>query len=88
MAVFVVKMSSNDTITNDTMSDDEVVVSDVPPRYLFPSKEKDMKIESGCSFVSKMRLSGRRELCECVTRINEKGWKMKPLEGRTIFLKR
>ena len=44
--------------------------------------------QSGCRFVSIMKLRGRRELCECVTRINEKGWKMRPLEGRTIFLKR
>ena len=36
MAVFEDKMSSNDIIINDTMSDDEVVASDVPPRYLFP----------------------------------------------------
>ena len=32
---FEVKKSSNDIIINDTMSDDEVVASDVPPRYLF-----------------------------------------------------
>ena len=35
MAVFEDKKSSNDIIINDTMSDDEVVASDVPPRYLF-----------------------------------------------------
>ena len=34
MAVFEDKKSSNDIIINDTMSDDEVVASDVPPRYL------------------------------------------------------
>ena len=34
MAVFEGKKSSNDIIINDTMSDDEVVASDVPPRYL------------------------------------------------------
>ena len=28
------KKSSNDIIINDTMSDDEVVASDVPPQYL------------------------------------------------------
>ena len=35
MAVFEGKKSSNDIINNDTISDDEVVASDVPPRYLF-----------------------------------------------------
>ena len=35
MAVFEGKKSSNDITINDTMSDDEVVASDVPPRYLF-----------------------------------------------------
>ena len=35
MAIFEGKRSSNDIMTNDTMSDDEVVASDVPPRYLF-----------------------------------------------------
>ena len=35
MAVFEGKKSSNDLIINDTMSDDELVASDVPPRYLF-----------------------------------------------------
>ena len=34
MAVFEGEMSLNDTIINDIMSDDEVVASDVPPRYL------------------------------------------------------
>ena len=34
MAVFEGKQSSNDIIINDTICDDEVVVSDVPPRYL------------------------------------------------------
>ena len=29
------KKSSNDIVTNDTMSDDEVAASDVPPRYSF-----------------------------------------------------
>ena len=35
MAVFEDTKSSNDIMINDTMSDDEVVASDVPPRYLF-----------------------------------------------------
>ena len=35
MVVFEGKKSSNDIIINDAMSDDEVVASDVPPRYLF-----------------------------------------------------
>ena len=35
MAVFEGKKSSTDIIINDIMSDDEVVASDVPPRYLF-----------------------------------------------------
>ena len=35
MAVFQRKKSSNDYIINDKMSDDEVVASDEPPRYLF-----------------------------------------------------
>ena len=34
MTVFEGKKSSNDIIINDTMSDDEVVASDVPPRCL------------------------------------------------------
>ena len=34
-AAFDGKKSSNDIIINDTISDDEVVASDVPPRYLF-----------------------------------------------------
>ena len=34
MDVFEGKKSSNDIINNGTMSDDEVVASDVPPRYL------------------------------------------------------
>ena len=37
MAVFEGKKSSNDIINNGIMSDDEVVASDVPPRYLFLS---------------------------------------------------
>ena len=35
MAVFECNESSKDIINNDTMSDDEVVASDVFPRYLF-----------------------------------------------------
>ena len=35
MAVFECKMSSCDIMSNETMSDDEVVASYVPPRYLF-----------------------------------------------------
>ena len=35
MAVFEGKKSSNDLVFYDTMSDDEEVASDVPPRYLF-----------------------------------------------------
>ena len=35
MAVFEVDMSSTDIINKGTMNDDEVVASDVPPRYLF-----------------------------------------------------
>ena len=35
MVTFVGKKSSNDIIINDTMSDDKVVASDAPPRYLF-----------------------------------------------------
>ena len=35
MANFEDKKSSNDVINNDTISDDEVVASYVPPRYLF-----------------------------------------------------
>ena len=34
MAVFEGKQWSNDIMNNGTMSDDEVVASDVPPRYL------------------------------------------------------
>ena len=36
IAVFEGKKSTNDIKNNGTMSDDEVVASDVPPRYLFP----------------------------------------------------
>ena len=36
MAVFDGKKLSNDIINNDTMSDDGVVASYIPPRYLFP----------------------------------------------------
>ena len=35
MAIFEGKKSSHDIENNDTMSDDEVVASYVPPRYLF-----------------------------------------------------
>ena len=35
MAIFEGKKSSNDITNNDRMSDDEVVASYVPPRYLF-----------------------------------------------------
>ena len=35
IAVFKGKKSSNDSKNNDTMSDDEVVASFVPQRYLF-----------------------------------------------------
>ena len=34
-AAFESKKFANDIINNDTMTDDEVVASDVPPRYLF-----------------------------------------------------
>ena len=37
MAVFECKKSSNNIINNESMSDDEVVASYVPPRYLFLS---------------------------------------------------
>ena len=35
LAVFEGKKSSNDILNDSIMSDDEVVASDVPPRYLF-----------------------------------------------------
>ena len=35
MAIFEGRKSSNDITNNDRMSDDEVVASYVPPRYLF-----------------------------------------------------
>ena len=35
VAVFEGRKSSDEVIINKTMSDDEVVASDVPPRYLF-----------------------------------------------------
>ena len=38
MAVFEDKKSSNDILNNDTMSDDKVVASYVPPLYLFVSQ--------------------------------------------------
>ena len=45
--------SSNDIIKNDTMSDDEVVASYVPPRYLFYNflyvKKIFVKTGSGCT---------------------------------------
>ena len=34
MTVFEGKKSLKDIVTNDTIKDDEVVISDVPPRYL------------------------------------------------------
>ena len=34
MAGFECEMSSNDTINNSAMSDDEVVASDIAPRYM------------------------------------------------------
>ena len=37
MAVFEGEKLSSEIVNNGRMSDDEVVVSDVPPRYLFPS---------------------------------------------------
>ena len=37
MAIFRSKETSNDITINDAMGDDEVVASDVPPRYLFLS---------------------------------------------------
>ena len=37
MAVFEVEKSSTDIVKNGTMSDDEVVASDVRPRYLLPT---------------------------------------------------
>ena len=41
MAVFESKKSSNDIIVNDTMSDDEVVGSVVPPRYMLKSRPEN-----------------------------------------------
>ena len=35
MAIFEDKKSSNDIINNDTMGNNEIVASYVPPRYLF-----------------------------------------------------
>ena len=35
MVIFEGKKASNNIIIDDTMSDDEVVASDVPPLYLF-----------------------------------------------------
>ena len=40
MVVFADEKSSNHIINIDTMSDDEVVASDVHPRYLFCISEK------------------------------------------------
>ena len=40
MAVFEGKKSSNDILNTGIMSDDGVVASDVPPRYLFMSINK------------------------------------------------
>ena len=40
MAVFEGKRSSTDIVNNGKMSDDEVVASDVPPRYLFIEIER------------------------------------------------
>ena len=39
MAVFEGKKSSNDILNDGIMSDDEVIASDVPPRYLFYSNK-------------------------------------------------
>ena len=43
MAIFEGKKSSNDITNNDTISDDEVVASYVPPRYLFPNVTETQK---------------------------------------------
>ena len=40
MAVFECEKSSTDIVNNGTMSDDEVVASDVPPRYLFTASSR------------------------------------------------
>ena len=50
-AVFEGKKSSNEIVINDTMSDDEVVASDVLPRYLFSC----FSSESG-DFLRKLRI--------------------------------
>ena len=40
MAVFEGEKSSNNIIVSDTMTDDEVVASDLPQRYLFSRRKK------------------------------------------------
>ena len=50
-AVFVGIESSNDILINDTMSDDEEVKPDVPPRYLcFKTKTKTPRLLTLCFF--------------------------------------
>ena len=41
MSVVEGKELSSDILINDTISDDEVVASDVPPRYLFGGNRID-----------------------------------------------
>ena len=47
MAVFEYEKSSNDIAINNTMSDDEVVASDVPSSVRFREKTNNEKHEEG-----------------------------------------
>ena len=66
MAVFVIKISSTDIKNNYTMSDDEVVASYVPPRYLFScdyaSTQKRL-----CAFVTQFSLIVRTRAANAST---------------------
>ena len=85
MAVFEGKKSSNAIVINDIMSDDEVVASDVPPRYLFPNVAiRNLLRKEICSdkrstarsrirvqdLVSDVRNLGARTEKECDLRVN------------------
>ena len=54
MAVFEGKKSSNDILNDGIMSDDEVVASDVPPRYLLEYSPLAIKTFSAVPFKKKV----------------------------------
>ena len=55
MADFEGKNSSNDIINNEAMSDDEVVASYLPPRYLLGYWKKPKSAKNDANFSKNMR---------------------------------